>query len=103
MSFRFDQFNPSDPYPSGETTGQGAGTASFNDTFVLSSLIPTDAYGNEVLGAQFSSESGTEYSTGGVILTPESSTTPVLLIGMALVFWGVRRKDRLDTNSRRTG
>jgi hypothetical protein len=59
-------------------TGTGSGTADFFDPFVLTGLDPTDADGNPVTGAEFSSQSGTHYSVDGVV--PEPSTVVSLLL-----------------------
>lgn len=50
-----------------DQTGQGSGSAQFFNTLVLTGLTPTDLNGNQALGAQFSSASGTQYTTNGVV------------------------------------
>jgi hypothetical protein len=72
-----------------ETTGSGSGSADFFDTFVLTGLDPTDASGNPVTGAMFSSQSGTVYSIDGVV--PEPSTVIPLLLGIAAIVVAKRR------------
>jgi hypothetical protein len=72
-----------------EVTGSGGGSADFFDTFVLTGLDPTDASGNSVSGAVFSSQSGTVYSIDGVV--PEPSTIVPLLFGLVAVIQAKRR------------
>jgi hypothetical protein len=64
-------------------TGAGSGIADFFSTFVLTGLEPTDASGDPVTGAVFSSQSGTAYSTDGVV--PEPSLVIPLLFGIAII------------------
>jgi len=64
-------------------TGGGTLTSDFSDTFELSGLIPTDTNGNPVIGATFTSASGTVYTVNGVV--PEPSSTGIIasaIIGM---------------------
>ena len=63
-----------------DQTGQGSGSAQFFNTLVLTGLTPTDLNGSQALGAQFSSVSGTQYSTNGVV--PEPTTTVLFLMGI---------------------
>ncbi len=70
-------------------TGSGSGNADFFNTFVLTGLDPTDANGNPVAGALFSSQSGTTYSADGVV--PEPSTVVPLLLGIASILAAKRR------------
>jgi hypothetical protein len=75
-------------------TGSGSGSADFTKTLVLSSLIPTDLDGNQVVGAQFTSASGTQYSTAGVV--PEPSTFwPLILLCSAAIATGKRTRRRI--------
>src|SRR5262249_53613283 len=67
----------------GSATGQGAGSTQLLNTFILTGLNPTDAAGDEAIGAQFSSGSGTEYSTSGVVAEPSSGT--LLAFGLVLL------------------
>jgi PEP-CTERM motif len=73
-------------------TGSGSGSANFLDTFVLTGLDPTNASGDPVTGAVFSSQSGTHYSVDGVV--PEPSTTVLMLLGLAAVLFANRRAVR---------
>jgi hypothetical protein len=70
-------------------TGSGSGSANFSDTFVLTGLDPTNASGDPVTGAVFSSQSGTAYSVDGVV--PEPSSAIPLLLGVAAIFLAKRR------------
>jgi len=70
-------------------TGSGTGSANFFNTFVLTGLDPTDAHGDPVTGAEFSSQSGATYSVDGVV--PEPSTMVLLLLGFAAIFVATRR------------
>jgi hypothetical protein len=78
-------------------TGSGEGSANFFDTFVLTGLHPTDANGNPVAGAEFSSQSGTLYSVNGVV--PEPSTVVPLLFGIAAIVFAKRRLATLHSSS----
>jgi hypothetical protein len=66
--------------------GIGSGNSDFFNTFVLSGLVPTDLNGNPVLNPQFSSGSGVQYSTTGVVPEPGS----ILLLGGGLTLLGYR-------------
>jgi hypothetical protein len=75
-------FNPGSdgsigPY---QTTVPGTASSYFADTFILNALDVTDAQGNIVSGVTFSSESGTQYSTDGVV--PEPSSRILVLSGL---------------------
>jgi hypothetical protein len=70
-------------------TASGSGTANFFDTFVLTGLDPTDANGNPVTGATFSSQSGTTYSINGVV--PEPTTLLPLLLAFGAIVAAKRR------------
>jgi len=70
-------------------TGSGSGSADFLDTFVLTGLDPTNASGDPVTGAVFSSQSGTVYSVDGVV--PEPSEAIPLLLGIAAILLAKRR------------
>jgi hypothetical protein len=71
-------------------TGSGSDTANFFNTFVLSGLIPTDVNGTPVIGAQFSSSSGTSYGLDGVVV-PEPCTTFLFGCGLGLLVYRHRR------------
>jgi len=45
----------------------GSASANFSNTLILVSLVPTDVNGNQAVGAQFFSASGTQYSQDGVL------------------------------------
>jgi hypothetical protein len=72
------------------TTGIGSGSADFSNTLVLSGLVPTDTNGNTAEGATFSSESGTIYTTDGVI--PEPADVFLILAGLCLIIPIARRR-----------
>jgi hypothetical protein len=70
--------NPNNLLLSTTSTGSGVGSADFSNTLILSGLTPTDANGNQAIGAQFSSASGTSYSVDGVVPEPASALLAVL-------------------------
>lgn len=76
----------------GGLTGSGTGTASFFNSLVLSGLTVTDSLGNPVNGAQFTSDSGTQYGPNGVVPEPGS----LLMLGSGLTIVAMRyRKGHL--------
>ena len=74
-------------------TGSGSGTADFFSTFVLTGLDPEDSNGNPVSGVTFSSQSGTVYSTNGIV--PEPSMLGLALLALLMIGMFVRRRQQL--------
>lgn len=77
---------------SGFEVGTGTANSDFSDTFVLSGLIPMDASGNPVVGATFTSGSGTVYTENGVV--PEPSLRWAMF-GLLVAMIGLGRSRRL--------
>jgi hypothetical protein len=73
-------------------TGVGTGDSDFSDTFVLSGMTLTDANGNPVVGATFTSGSGTVYTQNGVVTPEPSSRWVVLAVLIGLI---VLRRSRM--------
>jgi hypothetical protein len=73
-------------------TGTGTGSVDFYNTVSLSRLIPTDLNGNEVIGASFTSESGTQYGINGVAPIPEPATLLLLSSGFIMMGFSKLRK-----------
>jgi PEP-CTERM motif len=76
------------------TTGAGSGTADFYNTMLLSGLVPTDANGDPVLNAEFSSGSGATYSLDGIVAQPVPEPGSLVLLGTgSMVLAYKRRRD----------
>ena len=68
-------------------TGQGSGSADFYNTLVLTGLHPSDANGNPVSDARFSSASGTAYTLNRVTV-PEPTSLALLGGGLLTLLCG---------------
>jgi hypothetical protein len=73
-------------------SGTGSGTADFYNTMVLTALLPKDANGNPVLGAQFSSGSGATYSVDGIVAQPVPEPASLFLLGTGMALAYKRRR-----------
>lgn len=75
-------------------SGQGSGNVDFTNTFVLTKLTVKDQDGNLVPGATFTAQSGTLYTSNGVVQpVPEPTSLALLFVGIA-GFAGVRVRYR---------
>jgi len=65
--------------------GGGTGTADFFNSLTLSGLTVTDSFGTPANGAQFTSESGTQYGPSGVVQAPEPGSLLQLASGLVMM------------------